>query len=85
MSLKRRMEAIEAAQSRRQRQMIAATAAAHGLIFDEFMEEPKAFFSLPLAEQLAKVDVIHAELQAEGMSWADIDEIKETLIREYRP
>jgi hypothetical protein len=76
---------LEAARARRQRQEIAAMAAEHGLTYDEFMEEAEAFFALPLAEQLDKVDAIAAELQAEGFGMDDVDEIKATLIREYRP
>jgi hypothetical protein len=82
MGLKARLNRLAAEYQRR---MIAATAAEHGLTYAEFMEEAEEFFSLPLAEQLAKVDAIAAELQAEGLSWDDIDDMKATLIREYRP
>jgi hypothetical protein len=51
-NLQRRMDALEAAQARRQYRMIAATAAEYGLSADELMEEAHEFFALPLAEQL---------------------------------
>lgn len=49
------------------------------------MAEAREFFAPPLAEQLAKIDAVHAELQAEGMTMDDIGDIKETLIRYYVP
>jgi hypothetical protein len=55
----RRLRRLEA---QRQRQEIAAVAAEHGLTYDELMQEAEAFFSLPLEDQLAKVDAIAAEL-----------------------
>jgi hypothetical protein len=85
MSLKHRLDAIEAARARRQRRMMAATAAEYGLSVDEFLEEAEAFFTLPLAEQLAQVDDIDAELRRQGMSMNNVADIKATLIREYRP
>jgi hypothetical protein len=84
-NLQRRLDALEATRARRQRREIAAMAAEHGLSYDEFMAEAEAFFSLSLEDQLAKIDVIAAELQAEGFSMDDVEEIKATLIREYRP
>jgi hypothetical protein len=78
MRLKRRLEAIE-------RRMIAAMAVEQGLTYEELLEEAEEFFSLPLAVQLDKVDAIAAELQAEGLSWDDVEKIKATLILEYRP
>jgi hypothetical protein len=78
----RRLRRLEA---QRQRQEIAAVAAEHGLTYDELMQEAEAFFSLPLEDQLAKVDAIAAQLQAEGFSWDDVEEIKSTLTREYKP
>jgi hypothetical protein len=85
MSLKHRLDAIEAARARRQRRMMAATAAEYGLSVDEFLEEAEAFFTLPLVEQLAQVDDIDAELRRQGMSMNNVADIKATLIREYRP
>jgi hypothetical protein len=85
MSLKRRLDAIEVARARQQRRIIAATAAEYGLSVNEFLEEAEAFFTLPLAEQLAQVDDIDAELCRQGISMNDIADIKATLIREYRP
>lgn len=84
-NLQRRMDALEAAQARRQYRMIAATAAEYGLSADELMEEAHEFFALPLAEQLAEVDRIEAELRSAGFSTEDLADIKATLIREYRP
>jgi uncharacterized protein YoaH (UPF0181 family) len=78
----RRLRCLEAW---RQRREIAAMAAEHGSTYDQFMEEAEAFFALSLEEQLAKVDEIADALRAEGMSWGDVDELKATLIREYRP
>jgi hypothetical protein len=65
--------------------MIQRTAAEYGLTYDEFMEEAEAFFRVPLAEQLAEVDRIAAELQAHGMSMDDVAEIKATLTTHDRP
>ena len=84
-SLESRLKRIEAAHARRQRQEIAAMAAEHGLTYDEFVEEAEAFFTLSLEDQLAKVDEIAAALQAEGMTMDDVDELKATLTREYKP
>jgi hypothetical protein len=68
----------------RQRREIAAMAAEVGLTADELLQEAREFFALPLEEQLAKVDEIATELQAEGMSWDDVAEIKATLVQHYR-
>jgi hypothetical protein len=84
-SLESRLKRIEEARTGRQRQEIAAMAAEHGLTYDELMEEANEFFALPLEEQLAKVDAIAAELQAEGFSMDDLKELKTILVREYRP
>jgi hypothetical protein len=84
MSLKRRLDAIEVARARRKRRIIAATAAAYGLSVAEFLEEAEAFFTLPLAEQLAQVDEINAEIRRQGLSMDAIADINATLIREYR-
>ena len=84
-SLESRLKRIEAARARRQRQEIAAMAAEHGLTYDELMAEAEAFFPLLLEDQLAKVDEIAAALQAEGMTMDDVDEVKATLTREYKP
>ena len=84
-NLQRRMDALEAAQARRQYRMIAATAAEYGLSADELLEEAHDFLALPLAEQLAEVDRIEAELRSAGFSTEDLADIKATLIREYRP
>jgi len=56
-----------------------------GLPVDELLEEAEALFALPLAEQLAEVDRIDAELRVEGLRMDDISEIKDTLTRYYRP
>jgi hypothetical protein len=85
MNLKRRLHSIEAARVRRRRREIAAMAAEHGLTYDEFTEEAEAFFAMPLEDQLAKVDAIEAELHEAGLSAEGMAEIKETLIRHYRP
>jgi len=85
MSLQRHLNTIQTARARRQRQEIAAMAAEHGLTYDEFMEEAEVFFALSLEDQLAKVDAVAAELRAEGLSMDDLDELKATLTREYRP
>jgi hypothetical protein len=78
MNLKARLERLE-------RRMITAMSAEQGLTYEEFLEEAEAFFSLPLAEQLAQVGDIDAELRRQGMSMDDIADIKATLIRKYRP
>jgi hypothetical protein len=78
MNHERRLRQLEA---RRQRQKLAAMAAEVGLSYDEMLEEAHEFFALPLAEQLAEVDRIVPELQAEGMTMDDIDDIKADLAR----
>jgi hypothetical protein len=83
-SLESRLKRIEEARARRQQQEIAAMAAEHGLTYHQFMAEAEAFFSLSLEDQLAEIDRIAAELQAEGMSWDDVAEIKATLVQHYR-
>lgn len=70
---------------RRQRRMIAAVAADMGLTADELLEEAEAFFTLALEEQLAQVDAIAEEPQAEGLSTDDLDDLKDTLRQEYKP
>jgi hypothetical protein len=65
--------------------MIQCTAAEYGITYADFMEEAEAFFAMSLDAQLAEVDRITAELQAHGMTMDNIDDIKATLIREYRP
>jgi hypothetical protein len=82
MSLKTRLDRL---QSHYQRRTITAIAAKYGLSVDELLEEAEEFFALPLAEQLARIDAIDAELRREGMSWDNVADIKATLIREYRP
>jgi hypothetical protein len=78
----RRLRRLE---TQRQRQQLTAMAAEVGLTYDELMEEAHEFFSLSLEDQLAKVDEIAEELRAEGMSADDLDDLKDTLRREYRP
>ena len=85
MSSKARIKRLEQLETEHQRRTITAMAAEQGLTYEELLEEAEAFFSLPLVEQLAKVDEIEAELRHNGMSWDDVADIKATLIREYRP
>jgi hypothetical protein len=80
-----RLKRLEQLEAEHQRRTINAMAAEQGLTYEELLEEAEAFFALPLAVQLDKVDAIAAELQAEGLSWDDVDEITSTLTREYRP
>jgi hypothetical protein len=80
MNLGKRLDRLEAAHQQRR---IAAMAAEVGLTPEEMLEEAETFFALPLAEQLAKVDAIAAELQAGGLSWADVEEIKTTLTQKH--
>jgi hypothetical protein len=82
MSLKTRLNRLQAEYQRR---TITAIVAEQGLTYEELLEEAEAFFALPLAVQLDQVDAIAAELQAEGLSSDDVEEIKATLTREYRP
>jgi hypothetical protein len=82
MSLKTRLDRLQAEYQRR---TITALATAQGLNYEELLEEAEEFFALPLAVQLNKVDAIAAELQAEGWSGGDVEALKATLIREYRP
>jgi hypothetical protein len=85
MSSKARLKRLEQLEAEHQRRTIAALAAEQGLTYEELLEEAAEFFALPLATQLAKVDAIAAELQAEGLSWDEVEEMKATLTREYRP
>jgi hypothetical protein len=82
MSLKTRLDRLQAEYQRR---TITPLATAQGLNYEELLEEAEEFFALPLAVQLNKVDAIAAELQAEGWSGGDVEALKATLIREYRP
>lgn len=82
LSLKTRLDRLQAEYQRR---AITAIAAEQGLTYEAMMAEAERFFSQPLAEQLAEIDGIAEALQAEGMTWDDVAEIKATLTREYRP
>ena len=85
MNLRKRLDALEATAARRRRHLYTAAAAACGLSLDELLEEAERFLSQPLEDQLAEVNRLAAALQAEGMRMDEIDEIKQTLVREYRP
>jgi hypothetical protein len=85
MSSNARLKRLEQLEAEHQRRTITAMAAEQGLTYEELLEEAEEFFALPLAVQLEKVDEIAAELQAEGLSMDDLNAIKATLIREYRP
>jgi protein-disulfide isomerase-like protein with CxxC motif len=82
MSLDRRIERLEAWQ---QRQLYRQIAAEFGMDPDELQEEAEDFFSQSLEDQLAEIDRLRAEMEAEGVPWEEADEIKATLVREYRP
>jgi hypothetical protein len=86
MSLERRISRLEQAQERTQSwrhyQMVAAE---FGFDAAELMDEAEAFFALPLVEQLAEVDRIAAESLTQGIPWDEVEAIKATLVREYRP
>jgi hypothetical protein len=82
---RQRLDAIEAAEARRYRAMVAAIAAEYGLTYDELTKGAEAFFNLPLPKQLAEVDRIADALRAEGMSMDDVEEIKADLTRYYQP
>ena len=84
MSSNARLNRLERLEADPRRRTITAMAAAQGLTFEELLEEAEEFFRLSLVEQLAKVDAIAAELQAEGWSGGDVEALKATLIREYR-
>jgi hypothetical protein len=83
MSSNARLNRLERLEAEHRRRTIAAIAAAQGLTYKELMEEAEEFFALPLAVPLAKVDAIAAELQAGGLSWADVEEIKTTLTQKH--
>jgi hypothetical protein len=51
----------------------------------ELLDEARAFFALPLAEQLAEIEAITPELQAQGFTAADCAHLRQTLIQHYRP
>jgi hypothetical protein len=81
--MERRLNQLEA---RRHRRMIAVTAAEYGLSADDLMAEAEAFFAMPLDQQVAEVDGLAPNLIAEGIcTAAELDDIKATLMREYRP
>jgi hypothetical protein len=82
MSLKTRLNRLQAEYQRR---TITAIAAEQGLTYEELMEEADRFLSQSLAEQLAEIDGIAEALEAEGMTWDDVADIKATFIGEYRP
>jgi hypothetical protein len=82
MSLKTRLDRLQAEY---QRHTITALAAEQGLTYAELLEEAERFLSQSLEEQLAEIDGLAEALQAEGMTWDDVAEIKATLRREYRP
>jgi hypothetical protein len=82
MSLKTRLDRLQAEY---QRCTITALAAAEGLTYEEMMAEAERFLSQSLEEQLAEIDGIAEALQAEGMTWDDVAELKATLTRECRP
>jgi hypothetical protein len=79
-SLNARIAALEALEGQRLRRMVAQTAAEFGIDPDELIEEARAFFRLSLDAQLAEVDRLAGHMPA-----IDIDAIKTTLAREYRP
>jgi hypothetical protein len=81
-NLDARLQKLEAAETRRTYEIVAAE---YGVDPDELMRDAEAFFALSLAEQLAEVDRIDAELRAEGLVMEDFAEIKADLIRAYRP
>jgi hypothetical protein len=84
MSIRRRLDAFEAAIARRQRRVVAVMAAELGLTYDELMEEAEAFLSQPLEAQLAEVDRLDAESRAQGIPWDEAEEIKATLTSKYQ-
>ena len=51
---------------------------------EDFLDEVEAFFALPLAEQLAEVDRIRADMEAAGVPWAEGEHVKAELVRLYR-
>ena len=81
--MERRLNHLEA---RCHRRMIAVTAAEYGLSPHDLLEEAEVFFSQSLDQQLAEVDRLAPDLIAEGICTApELDDIKATLMREYRP
>jgi len=85
MSSNARRKRLERLEAEHQRRTITAMAAEQGLTYEELLGEAAEFFALPLAQQLEQVDAMATELQAEGLSWDQIEELKATLTREYRP
>jgi hypothetical protein len=82
---KRRLAQLEAVAVQRQREMVVEIARASGQTVDKFLADAERFFALPLSAQLAEVARIAAALQAEGMTMDDVEDIKASLVREYRP
>jgi hypothetical protein len=86
MSVRRRIDALESAldrlQQRRIRRLYAEAAAEYGLDPDELQADCERFLSQPLADQLAEVDRLTAELGSDGV---DVEQIKATLTEHYRP
>ena len=62
--------------------MYAVVAGEFGMDPDELQRDCEAFLSQPLAQQLAEVDHLKAEL---GDEFTEYDEVRATLIREYWP
>jgi hypothetical protein len=89
MSLERRISRLEAEEAERDerwlRGLYAEVAAEFRLHPEEVYEEGERFLSLPLAEQLAEVDRLHAEMVAEGLTMDNAEDIKRTLTEHCRP
>jgi hypothetical protein len=85
-SLERRITRLEQAQEEaRNRCVYRIVAAEYGMEWRELQDECEQFLSMPLGDQLAEVDRIHALGMAEGMPWPEVDRIKATLTEHYHP
>jgi hypothetical protein len=81
-SLDARLTRLEAAARQRLYRKIAAEM---GVSVEAMLAEAEQFLSQPLEAQLAEVDAIYAEMEAQGVPWLEYENIKATLTREYRP
>jgi hypothetical protein len=62
-----------------------AEAAALGMDPHDLKRECEDFLSMPLHQQLEEIDELARQCAAEGMDWPEVEAIKATLRREYRP
>jgi hypothetical protein len=84
-SLDARLTQMERELQRRRAAEVRRIAQEFGLTVEALLQEAEQFLSQPLEAQLAQVDEIAAEMAANSEPWPELDAIKATLMREYRP